>query len=90
MELVNYDEEATQVQVQVKGTFAAARYESPEKGCCEKLKTTQVDGFTEFVVPDLVIGGRVHLEAGAGNAKNETKTEGRKLKRADCAPREVV
>ncbi|HKN25677.1 MAG TPA: hypothetical protein VJX72_12585 [Candidatus Acidoferrum sp.] len=74
VELVNYDQEATQVQVQVKGTFAAAKYESPERGCCEKLKTTQVDGFTEFVVPDVVIGGRVHLEAGAINPKNETKT----------------
>ncbi len=62
VELVNYDQESTQAQVQVKGTFASARYESPERGCCEKLKVTQVDGFTEFVVPDVVIGGRVHLE----------------------------
>jgi hypothetical protein len=74
VELVNYDKEATQVQVQVKGLFGAAKYESPEKGCCETLKTTQVDGFTEFVVPDVVIGGRVHLEAGAAEAKSETKT----------------
>lgn len=73
VELVNYDEESTQVQVQVKGTFASVRYESPEGGCCEKLKATQVDGFTEFVVPDVVIGGRVHLER-AGDAR-ETKTK---------------
>jgi hypothetical protein len=75
VELVNYDEEATQVQVRVKGTFGAARYESPERGCCETLKTGQVDGFTEFVVPDVVIGGRVHLEAASGNPKGETRTK---------------
>jgi hypothetical protein len=63
VELVNYDEEPTQVQVQVKGTFASVWYESAERGCCEKLKASQVDGFTEFVVPDVVIGGRVHLSA---------------------------
>ncbi len=74
VELVNYDEEETQVQVQVKGNFGGARYESPEKGCCEKLQTAQVDGFTEFVVPDLVIGGRVHMEAATENAK-ESKTK---------------
>jgi protein-tyrosine-phosphatase len=62
VELVNYDEESTQVQVQVKGTFASARFESPQQGCCEKLKVTHVDGFTEFVVPGVVIGGRVHLQ----------------------------
>jgi protein-tyrosine-phosphatase len=62
VELVNYDEESTQVQVQVKGAFASARFESPERGCCEKLKVTPVDGFTEFVVPGVVIGGRVHLQ----------------------------
>jgi hypothetical protein len=63
VELVNYDEEPTQVQVQVKGTFASVRYESAERGCCEKLKPSEVDGFTEFVVPEVVIGGRVHLSA---------------------------
>lgn len=62
VEFVNYDQESTQVQVQVKGTFASARFESPERGCCEKLKVSHVDGFTEFVVPGVVIGGRVHLE----------------------------
>ena len=65
VELINYDEERTQVQVQVKGAFGSVRYESPEQGCCEKLKPSHVDGFTEFVVPDLVIGGRVHLKGGA-------------------------
>jgi protein-tyrosine-phosphatase len=62
VELVNYDGESTEVQVRVKGSFAIARYESPEKGCCEKLKVAAADGFTEFVVPNLVVGGRVRLE----------------------------
>jgi hypothetical protein len=73
VELVNYDAEITQVQVQVKGTFGTARYESPEKGCCETLKVSHVNGFTEFVVPDVGIGGRVLLGA-AGDSKNESKT----------------
>jgi hypothetical protein len=72
VELVNYAEEPTQVQVRVKGTFGTARYESPERRCCEELKAVHVDGFTEFVVPDVVIGGRVHLGP-AGQAKEESK-----------------
>jgi len=73
VELVNYAEEPTQVQVQVKGTFGSVRYESVEGGCCEKLKTVQVYGFTEFVVPDVVIGGRARLGA-AGKAEEERKS----------------
>jgi hypothetical protein len=69
LELINYEAEPLQVQVQVKGTFASIRYESPEQVCCEVLTPRLVDGFTEFVVP-LVIGGRVHLQA-AANPKNE-------------------
>jgi hypothetical protein len=63
LELVNYAEETVQVQVQVKGNFDSVRFESPEHGCCETLEPSHVDGFTAFVVPDLVIGGRVHLGA---------------------------
>jgi hypothetical protein len=68
VELVNYSEEPTQVQVQAKGTFASATLETPEKRCCENLKPEHVDGFTQFVVTDLVSGGRVHLQARADNA----------------------
>jgi hypothetical protein len=63
LELVNYAEETVEAQVQVKGNFDSVRFESPEHGCCETLDPSHVDGFTEFVVPDLVIGGRVHLSA---------------------------
>ena len=73
VELVNYSEEPTQVQVQVKGTFGSARYESPERACCEELKPSHVDGFTEFVVPGVIIGGRVHLAPAGSDAKEAPK-----------------
>jgi hypothetical protein len=75
VELVNYDEEPTQVQVQMKGTFGSVKFESPEGGCCETLKPVHVDGFTEFVVPNLLIGGRVRLEAGGAKAEAKAKRE---------------
>jgi hypothetical protein len=62
LEFVNYAAEPLRVQVQVKGSFRGVRYESPEHGCCESLVPVQHDGFTEFVIPDLRIAGRVHLD----------------------------
>lgn len=62
LELVNYAAEPVRVQVQVKGSFKAVRYESPEHACCESLVPVQHDGFTEFVIPELRIAGRIHLE----------------------------
>lgn len=62
VELINYAQDPVRVQVKVKGSFTAIRYESPEHGCCRSLAPTQHDGFTEFVIPDLTIAGRVHLE----------------------------
>jgi hypothetical protein len=35
-----------------------------------------VDGFTEFVVPDLVIGGRVYLAAKSGGTSTGARTVG--------------
>ena len=61
IELLNYAEERLRVQVRVKGFRSTIRYETPEHGCCESLKPTQHDGFTEFVVPSLHVAGRVHL-----------------------------
>jgi hypothetical protein len=63
VELVNYAQEPLEVQVRVKGSFSSIRYETPESGCCQMLAPVQREGFTEFVVPSLRIGGRVHLEA---------------------------
>ena len=63
LELVNYAAEPVRVQVQVKGSFKTVRYESPDRACCESLVPVQHDGFTEFVIPELRIAGRIHLES---------------------------
>ena len=63
LEFVNYAAEPLRLQVQVKGSFASIRYETPEHQCCESLVPVNHNGFTEFVIPELQIAGRVHLEA---------------------------
>jgi protein-tyrosine-phosphatase len=63
LEFINYAAEPVRVQVQLKGSFSAIRYETPEHECCSTLVPVRHDGFTEFVIPDLMIAGRVHLEA---------------------------
>jgi hypothetical protein len=63
LDLVNYAEEPLRVQVQVKGSFASIRYETADRKCCESLVPVEHNGFTEFVIPELRIAGRVHLEA---------------------------
>ena len=64
IEFVNYAvEQPLHVQVQVKGSYASIRYETPERGCCESLAIKRHDGFTEFVIPELRIAGRVHLDS---------------------------
>lgn len=61
-EFVNYAGEPVRLQVQLKGTFSNIRYETPEHGCCQTLEPVKHDGFTEFVLPELNIAGRVHLD----------------------------
>jgi len=63
LELVNYAGDPLRLQVQVKGSFTMIRYETPEHGCCESLEPVRHDGFTEFVIPEIRIAGRVHLES---------------------------
>ena len=63
LELVNYAGEPVQVQVRVKGSFKSIGFESPQHKCCELLAPVIHDGFTEFVIPQLTIAGRVHLES---------------------------
>jgi protein-tyrosine-phosphatase len=63
LELVNYAGEPVRLQVQVKGSFTTIRYETPEHGCCQSLEPVRHDGFTEFVIPEMRIAGRVHLES---------------------------
>jgi hypothetical protein len=62
LEFVNYAADPVRVQVQVKGSFNSVRYESPEYPCCDSLVPVKHDGFTEFVIPELRIAGRIHLE----------------------------
>lgn len=62
LELVNYAGEPVQLQVQVKGSFKSIRYETPEHACCQSLEPVNHDGFTEFVIPEIRIAGRIHLE----------------------------
>ena len=70
LNLINYAAEPVRVQVQVKGSYSAIRYEAPGQECCQSLVPVKHDGFTEFVIPDLMIAGRVHLLADeAANAK---------------------
>ena len=62
------------LQVQIKGSYSSIRYETPEVRCCESLVPVEHNGFTEFVIPDLRIAGRVHLEgSGAPNARRKRK-----------------
>ena len=61
VDLVNYSADPMPVQVRVKGSYAVVRYETPERGCCEALAASHQDGFTQFDVPWLEIGGRAHL-----------------------------
>ncbi len=63
LEFVNYAEEPLRLQVQVKGSFASVRYGTPEHKGYESLVPVKHNGFTEFVIPELRIAGRVLLEA---------------------------
>ena len=58
--IVNYAHQDLPVQLRVKGSFSQVRYESPEDPGA-LLPSQNRDGFTEFVLPALRIGGRVFL-----------------------------
>lgn len=74
VEFINYAGEPLRLQVQVKGSFASLRYETPEHPCCESLVPVSNRGFTEFVIPDLQVAGRVYLDAGsAPDSKSDRK-----------------
>lgn len=57
---LNYAHEAQPIQLRVRGAFSLVYYESPESEPA-LLPFRQRDGHTEFVLPDLRIGGRVFL-----------------------------
>ncbi len=62
LELINYSGDPLRLQVKVKGSYYSIRYEAPDLKCCESLVPAEHNGFTEFVIPDLRIAGRVHLD----------------------------
>jgi protein-tyrosine-phosphatase len=70
IEFINYATDPLRVQVQVKGSFPAVQYASPEHGCCEFLSPILHHGFTEFVIPELQIAGRVYLIAQEGSGSH--------------------
>jgi hypothetical protein len=61
LEVVNYAVEPLRVQARVKGSFQSIRVDSPERGCCQTIRSVQRNGFTEFVIPDLRVGVRIIL-----------------------------
>ena len=57
---LNYAHDPLPVQLRVAGTFSLVRYESPEEPAA-LLPHQHRNGYTEFVLPALHIGGRVFL-----------------------------
>ena len=57
---LNYAHDPLPVQLRVAGTFSLVQYESPEEPAA-LLPYQHRNGYTEFVVPALHIGGRVFL-----------------------------
>lgn len=57
---LNYAHDPLPVQLRVRGTFSLVQYESPEEPAA-LLPHQHRNGFTEFVLPALHIGGRVFL-----------------------------
>ncbi|MGH9373678.1 MAG: hypothetical protein ACRD15_19330, partial [Vicinamibacterales bacterium] len=58
--VLNYAHQPLPVQLRVRGLFSQVRYESPEEPTAQ-LAYQHRDGYTEFVLPALRIGGRVFL-----------------------------
>lgn len=57
---LNYAQDPLPVQLRVPGTFSLVQYEAPEETAA-LLPHQHRNGYTEFVVPALHIGGRVFL-----------------------------
>jgi hypothetical protein len=63
LDVINYADVPDNVQVQIKGRFAAVQLETPEAGCCVLLQSFERGGFTEFTIPRLVVAARVRLKS---------------------------
>jgi hypothetical protein len=64
--LVNYAHDPESVQVRVPGAYSIVEFEAPEAEPA-LLPYTSRDGYTEFVLPALRVGGRVFLSRQAGS-----------------------
>ena len=62
--VLNYSAQPLPVQLRVAGTFPIVHYESPDEPLT-LLPHEHRDGYTEFVVPALRLGGRVFLSHGS-------------------------
>ena len=60
--VLNYAAQPLPVQLRVRGEFAVIHYESPE-GPPALIPFERRDGFTEFTLPAVRVGGRVFLSA---------------------------
>ena len=58
--VLNYAHQPLPVQLRVAGTYSQAEYESPEDPAVY-VPVRPRDGFTEFVLPSVRVGGRVFL-----------------------------
>jgi hypothetical protein len=58
--LLNYAHVASPIQLRVRGTYSTVHYETPEAEAV-LVPFRQRDGQTEFVLPELHVGGRVFL-----------------------------
>jgi len=65
---LNYAQQPQPVQMRLRGTFTAVQYESPEEQVT-RLPFQRRDGFTEFVIPALRVGGRLFLTRDAGSSQ---------------------
>jgi hypothetical protein len=72
VDLINYSADPMPVQVRIRGTYSLVRYETPERGCCDVLTPSHQGGYTQFDVPWLRIGGRVHLGAMVGHQRKRS------------------
>ena len=64
--VLNYAHEPLPVQIRVKGAFTAVHLEQPGEGTV-LIPFRERGGFTEFVLPELRIAGRVFLTRHAGS-----------------------
>jgi hypothetical protein len=65
LSVLNYAHTPQPVQLRVKGVYSQAHFESPESGDAELLPLRHRNGYTEFVLPALRVGGRVFLTSAA-------------------------